>query len=139
MKITTAHIRRVCRTVRDDLRAPATALANAINQERVDDELPSIDAKPGHPGLGFRFGYGADPDAPKYHGHIDWCSFAGSVPTVAEVHALAHHPRLRVRWIEIEGWPRVRVTDETTGRRCDETDRYTDLGSSSAALWDDGS
>ena len=139
MKITTAHIRRVCRYVRDDLRASATALANAINQEREDAGLPPIDAKPGHPGLGFRFGYGVDARHPAQPANIDWCSFAGSVPTVAEVHDLANRTRPRVRWIAIEGWPRVRVTDETTGRRCDETDRYTDYGSSSATLWGDGS
>mgnify|MGYP003640925878 CR=1 FL=1 len=139
MKITTAFVRRVCRTVRDDLRDPATALADAINQERAEGGLPSIDAKPGHAALAFRFAHGADGTHPEEPADIDWCSFAGSIPTVAEVLALANHPRLRVRWIAVEGWANIRITSEITGRRCDETDRYTDLGSSSAALWDDGS
>ena len=65
--------------------------------------------------------------------------FARSVPTVAEVYDLANHPRLRVRWIDIQGWPCVRVTSEITGRRCDATSWYTDFGSISAPLWDDGS
>ena len=139
MKITTTHIRRVARTVRDDLRELAEMSADAINQERADDGLPSIDAKPGRPRLEFRFGYGADASHPEEHADIDWCGFAGSIPTVAEVHDLANHPRLRVRWIEVQGWPCVRVTSEINGRRCDDNTRATRYGAISTPLWDDGS